>query len=164
MIYKGFFFVNWLDISFLESSWYVTWHQDVPINVNKKVEVEGFRAWTQKKEITSTCPPWEYLPSAFTIRVHLDDTDESNGALKVIPKTHFTILSAEEIAELRESSESKCCKVQKGGVHLMKPLTLHASSKTLNESHRRVIHLEFNNQELSGELDWLEREEVLGID
>ena len=42
----------------------------------------------------------------------------------------------------------------------MKPLSLHASSKSQNESHRRVIHLEFNNQELPEELDWLEREEV----
>ena len=143
-----------------QSNWYVAWHQDVPINANKKFELEGFRAWTQKKEITSVCPPQEYLQSAFTIRVHLDDTDESNGVLKVIPKTHFAILSREEIAELREGSESKCCKVQKGGIHLMKPLTLHASSKSQSDTHRRVIHLEFNNQELPGELDWLEREEV----
>ena len=43
----------------------------------------------------------------------------------------------------------------------MKPLILHASSKTENDTHRRVIHLEFNNHELPGGLDWLEREEVL---
>lgn len=143
-----------------QSNWYVSWHQDVPINVNQKIELDGFRGWTQKKGLTSVCPPLDYLQSAFTIRVHLDDTDEKNGALKVIPKTHFSILSDEEIAVLRESSESKCCKVQRGGVHLMKPLTLHASAKTENETHRRVIHLEFNKLKLPGELDWLEREEI----
>lgn len=145
-----------------QSNWYVPWHQDVPINVNHKIELEGFWGWTQKKGLTSVCPPLEYLQSAFTIRVHLDDTDEKNGALKVIPKSHFSILSGEEIAELRDSSESKCCKVQRGGVHLMKPLTLHASGKTENDQHRRVIHLEFNRLELPEELDWLEREEVFG--
>ena len=143
-----------------QSNWYVRWHQDVPINVNKKEELENFGGWTNKKGLNSVCPPLEYLQSAFTIRIHLDDTDEKNGALKVVPKSHFSILSNEEIAALRESSESKCCKVLKGGVQLMKPLTLHASSKTENNQHRRVIHLEFNRLELPGELDWLEREEV----
>ena len=143
-----------------QSNWYETWHQDVPVNVNTKTEQEGFRGWTSKKGLVSVCPPLEYLQSAFTIRIHLDDTDEKNGALKVIPKSHFSILSADEIAEMRESTESKCCKVKRGGVHLMKPLTLHASSKIENNQHRRVIHLEFNNRELPEDLDWLEREEV----
>ena len=143
-----------------QSNWYVNWHQDVSVNVNKRAEQEGFRGWTSKKGLVNVCPPLEYLQSAFTIRIHLDDTDEKNGALKVIPKSHFSLLSADEIAELRESTESKCCKVKRGGVHLMKPLTLRASSKTESGVHRRVIHLEFNNRELPGELDWPEREEV----
>lgn len=89
-----------------------------------------------------------------------DDADEQNGALQVIPKTHFRLLKDEEIAEIREISERKSCPVRQGGVHLLKPLTLHASSKTENGRHRRVIHLEFNNRELPGELAWAEREEV----
>ncbi|MGV3588785.1 MAG: WYL domain-containing protein [Adhaeribacter sp.] len=143
-----------------QSNWYVTWHQDVPINVKAKVETEGFRSWTHKAGLTSVIPPVEYLHRGFTVRIHLDDTDEKNGALKVIPKSHFNILSAEEIAALRETTESKCCKVAKGGVHLMKPLTLHASAKTQNDKHRRIIHLEFNNLELPGELEWLERQSL----
>jgi len=59
---------------------------------------------------------------------------------------------------IREATESKTCSVLKGGVHLLKPLTLPASSKTENDKHRRVIHLEFNNKELPGQLEWLERE------
>lgn len=39
----------------------------------------------------------------------------------------------------------------------MKPLTLHASSKTENARHRRVIHLEFSNRDLPGKLAWLEK-------
>lgn len=143
-----------------QSNWYVTWHQDIPINVKEKIETEGFRGWTHKAGLTSVIPPLEYLQSAYNVRVHLDDTDEKNGALKVIPKTHFNILSAEEMALIRETNESKFCKVSKGGVHLMKPLTLHASSKTENDKHRRVIHLEFNCRELPGALQWLERESL----
>ena len=141
-----------------QSNWYVPWHQDVPINVKAKVETENFRSWTHKHNVTSVMPPVEYLQSAYTVRIHLDDTDEKNGALKVIPKTHFSVLTDQEIATLRETSEIKTCKVKKGGVHLLKPLTLHASAKTENDKHRRVIHLEFNCRELPGELEWLERE------
>ncbi|MFB9865625.1 WYL domain-containing protein [Rufibacter immobilis] len=141
-----------------KSNWYVTWHQDVPINVQGKVETEGFRGWTNKSGLVGVIPPLEYLQKAFTVRIHLDDTDEKNGALRVIPKTHFGILSNEEIALIRDGSQSKCCKVLRGGVHLMKPLTLHASSKTENDKHRRVIHLEFNCLDLPNEMEWLERE------
>jgi predicted DNA-binding transcriptional regulator YafY len=143
-----------------QSNWYVTWHQDVPINVMEKKETAGFKGWTNKGGLVSVIPPPDYLHSSFTVRIHLDDTDEQNGALRIIPRTHFSILNDEEIAQLRDSAESSFCKVKKGGVHLMKPLTLHASSKTENDKHRRVIHLEFNNQELPGGLAWLEREEI----
>ncbi|WP_210490289.1 WYL domain-containing protein [Rufibacter aurantiacus] len=142
-----------------KSNWYVTWHQDVPINVKEKVDSDGFRGWTNKAGLISVIPPLDYLHKAITVRVHLDDTDEKNGALRVIPKTHFSALSHEEISNLRETTESKCCKVLKGGVHLMKPLTLHSSSKTVNEKHRRVIHLEFNCLDLPEGLEWLERED-----
>lgn len=144
-----------------KSNWYVTWHQDVPVNVVGKKEIDGFSGWTNKAGLVGVRPPVEYLQSAFTLRIHLDDTDEQNGALKVMPRTHFSILSAAEIAEIRDATESKCCKVKKGGVHLMKPLTLHASSKTQNDRNRRVIHLEFNNRQLPGGLEWLEREEII---
>ena len=143
-----------------KSNWYVTWHQDIPINVAAKVETEGFRSWTHKSGLISVVPPIDYLQSAYTVRIHLDDTDEKNGALKVIPKTHFSILSDTEIAHIREENESKACKIKRGGVHLLKPLTLHASAKTENDKHRRVIHLEFNNRELPGDLDWRERENI----
>ncbi len=46
--------------------------------------------------------------------------------------------------------------VKKGGVMLMKPLTLHASNRTTNGKRRRVIHLEFCDQKLENPLEWLE--------
>jgi ectoine hydroxylase-related dioxygenase (phytanoyl-CoA dioxygenase family) len=30
----------------------------------------------------------DILENIYTIRIHLDDTDENNGALKVVPKSH----------------------------------------------------------------------------
>ena len=95
-----------------KSNWYVTWHQDVPINVAAKVKTEGFRSWTHKTNLISVVPPIDYLQSAYTVRIYLDDTDEKNGALKVIPKTHFSILTDTNIAHIREENESKACKIK----------------------------------------------------
>ncbi len=146
-----------------KSNWSVPWHQDIPINVTEKIETEGFKNWANKNGNITVCPPIEILQSAFTVRIHLDDTDDRNGALKVIPKTHFHIWENEKMLELVENTESKYCKVKKGGVNILKPLILHASSKSETEKPRRVIHLEFNCKELPGELDWSEREDILQI-
>ena len=140
-----------------EANWYVTYHQDLPINVKEKKETEGYTGWTQKEEITSVVPPQWVLKNGFTIRIHLDDTDEHNGALKIVPRSHTAIHSKEEISALRDKFDSKVVKVNKGGIHLMKPLTVHASAKNETPKPRRVIHLEFNNAKLANGLEWLEK-------
>lgn len=141
-----------------QSNWYVSWHQDLPINVSEKIETNGFKAWTKKGNVTSVIPPIEYLQNIITIRIHLDDTTRHNGALKVIPGSNTKIHSDEEIQLIATNSVPYSCEVSKGGINIMKPLTLHSSSKTTNNQHRRVIHLEFSSLELPGELDWSERE------
>ena len=143
-------------------NWLVGWHQDVPINVKQKIPTDGFASWTKKGEINSVCPPEEVLHSIFTIRVHLDDTIEQNGALKVIPGSHKRRFSDEEITTITANSNPTVCEVKSGGIHLMKPLILHSSPKTINQKKRRVIHLEFSSMELPGKLEWLERDGVGG--
>jgi hypothetical protein len=139
------------------SNWYVTWHQDTTITVKERIETEGYVGWTRKEEMTGVCPPEEVLKNTFTLRIHLDDTDEKNGALKVIPGSQNKRLSAEEIALITANSLPFTCEVSCGGVHLMKPLILHSCSKTVNQKHRRVIHLEFTPMELPNGLEWAER-------
>jgi predicted DNA-binding transcriptional regulator YafY len=139
------------------SNWYVTWHQDATINVKKKIEVDGFYGWTKKGTVISVCPPDEILKKTLTVRIHLDDTNDSNGGLKVIPGSHNKRLKDEEIAVITQNSIPQSCEVKSGGVHLMKPLLLHASSKVMNQKHRRVIHLEFNSVELPEDMEWEER-------
>lgn len=140
-----------------QSNWYVTWHQDVPINVKKRVETEGFGSWTSKKGVISTRPPEKILHNIYSIRIHLDNTDQQNGVLKVIQKSHFGILSDQEIKSIREEKEEEIIEVNAGGLMIMKPLTLHASEKTQNNQRRRVIHLEFSSLELPGDLEWGEK-------
>jgi len=144
-----------------ESNWYVTWHQDVTIHVKEKIETDGFTAWTKKGNDYGVCPPEAWLKEAVTIRIHLDDADETNGALKVLPGSHHQKLSDDAIALITQNSIPQVCEVSAGGIHLMKPLLLHASSKATAQKHRRVIHLEFHTQELPNGLAWAEREAIL---
>ena len=71
------------------SNWFVSYHQDLTISVNAKIDLGGFGPWTVKQDQYAVQPPLQILENNFTIRIHLDDTDENNGALKVIPGSHL---------------------------------------------------------------------------
>ncbi|OYU82730.1 MAG: phytanoyl-CoA dioxygenase [Flavobacterium sp. BFFFF2] len=138
------------------SNWYVSYHQDLTISVDKKREVDGFGFWTKKQDQFSVQPPLDILDNVVTIRIHLDDTDENNGALKVVLKSHNRGIYRPETIDWTAAQEVSC-HVQKGGIMLMKPLLLHSSSRTTNNKQRRVIHIEFSSLELPNELNWSER-------
>ncbi len=72
-----------------QSNWFVAYHQDLTISVDRKLSLEGFGPWTVKQDQFAVQPPIEILEKGFTIRIHLDDTDQHNGALNVIPKSHL---------------------------------------------------------------------------
>lgn len=139
-----------------DSNWYVAYHQDLTISVNKKIELAGFGSWTVKQNQFAVQPPLENLQNIFTIRIHLDDTDEHNGVLKVLPGSHNKNIYRPETIDWSIETETSCI-VNKGGIMIMKPLLLHSSGRTTNNKKRRVIHLEFTNQELPSELNWAER-------
>lgn len=138
------------------SNWYVAYHQDLTISVDKKLELSNFGPWTTKQNQFAVQPPLNILENIYTIRIHLDDTDENNGALKVVPKSHSKGIYRPETIDWTIESE-KICNVGKGGIMLMKPLTLHGSNRTTNGKKRRVIHIEFSDMELPEVLQWAER-------
>lgn len=138
------------------SNWYVAYHQDLTISVDKKVEMQGFGPWTTKQNQFAVQPPLTILENIYTIRIHLDDTDENNGALKVIPGSHTKGIYRPETIDWTVETEN-ICKVEKGGIMLMKPLTLHGSNRTTNGKKRRVIHIEFSDSELPEQLNWSEK-------
>lgn len=138
-----------------KSNWYVAYHQDLTISVDKKTDLPGFGPWTTKQNQFAVQPPLEILENIFTIRIHLDDTDEYNGALKVIPKSHAKGIYRPETIDWSVETET-ICRVHKGGIMLMKPLLLHGSNRTTNGKKRRVIHIEFSDRQLPEELKWSE--------
>jgi hypothetical protein len=140
-----------------QANWKVAWHQDLTIAVEKRMDLEGFGPWTTKAAVTHVQPPIPVLEGMVALRVHLDDCDIWNGALRVIPGSHKRgRLSPEAISECVKQEMPVVCEVPRGGVLLMKPLLLHSSSLSERPFHRRVIHFEFSSCELPRGLRWYE--------
>jgi ectoine hydroxylase-related dioxygenase (phytanoyl-CoA dioxygenase family) len=138
-----------------QSNWFVAWHQDLTISVDKKFELAGYTSWTNKHNQFAVQPPIEILEDNFTIRIHLDDTNAANGALKVLSGSHLKNIYRPENINWSIESET-VCDVRRGGAMIMRPLLMHASDRTTNEQKRRVIHIEFSRAELPGEIQWSE--------
>jgi hypothetical protein len=142
-----------------KSNWFVSSHQDLSISVRSKIEAEGYSNWTNKNGQLGVIPPKEVLENTVTFRIHLDNTNETNGALKVIPSSHLKgVIRIDEEFEKSNYGNEETCNVEKGGVMLMKPLLLHSSQKSVSDFDRRVIHLEFCNKEIP--MQWLEKRKV----
>jgi hypothetical protein len=93
---KTFFGENYFNVKAIyfdklaNSSWIVAWHQDLTILVDGKYKIEGFTNWSLKQGLQAVQPSKEILENIYTVRIHLDDCDKTNGALKVSPKIHFS--------------------------------------------------------------------------
>jgi ectoine hydroxylase-related dioxygenase (phytanoyl-CoA dioxygenase family) len=137
------------------ANWKVPWHQDVTIAIENRLELPDYQPWSLKEGIHHVQPPVAILERILTVRIHLDFTDESNGALKVIPGSHrHGKLTNLEIDRWKQLNSAIVCTCAAGGVLLMRPLLLHASSSAISPNHRRVIHLEYASCQLPPGLDW----------
>ncbi len=137
------------------ANWDLPWHRDLTIAVRERIETPGFRAWTIKAGIHHVLPPLEVLRGMMTVRLHLDDVDEENGPLEVLPGSHLADEEAlDAIDEWRRRVAPKVCLVSRGGAVLMRPLLLHASGSAKVPGHRRTIHLEYAAGPLPGGLQW----------
>ena len=153
---KGYFITKSIYFDKPEkSNWFVAYHQDLTISVNKKIEIENFENWTVKQNQFAVQPPTAILEKNFTIRIHIDKTTKDNGALKVINNSHSKGIFRVENLEIENET---ICEVEKGGIMIMRPLLFHASNKTTNNERRRVIHIEFSNQQLPDGIDWSEKD------
>jgi ectoine hydroxylase-related dioxygenase (phytanoyl-CoA dioxygenase family) len=136
------------------ANWKVPWHQDVTIAVKNRLDLPDYHPWSIKGGIHHVRPPVAILAQMLTVRIHLDKTDKSNGALKVIPGSHCDgKLNGSEIDKWKQT-DSTICTCEPGGILLMRPLLLHASSAAISPSHRRVIHLDYAGCNLPTGLEW----------
>lgn len=142
-------------------NWPVAWHQDLTVAVKEKVEVEGYGPWSMKDGIVHVQPPVELLKEMVTVRIHLDDTPQSNGALRVIPQSpeKGKIPSTEVLSHVGHSQV--ICECEAGDILMMAPLLLHSSRRSEAPSRRRVIHFEYAPLScLDERLSW---HELLGV-
>ena len=141
-----------------DANWLVAWHQDLTIAVRERRDVTSFGPWSVKEGIPHVQPPAELLACMVTLRLHLDDCDARNGALRVLPGSHcHGKLSRSEIAEWRIQTPEHVCEARAGDALVMRPLLLHASSPAEPPHRRRVIHIEFASHDLPEGLEWFER-------
>lgn len=137
------------------TNWLVAWHQDLTISVTHQVEAPGFGPWSRKDGLIHVQPPAELLQTMITLRLHLDDTDELNGALRLLPGSHLHgRLGASDIERLRGLIPEEICRASKGDALLMRPLTLHASGRSVSDRHRRILHIEYAGADLPHGLHW----------
>jgi hypothetical protein len=140
-----------------EANWAVPWHQDLTIAVRERREAPGFGPWSVKDGVVHVQPPDRVIARMLAVRIHLDDTDAENGALRVIPGSHTEgRLSAAAIGRWTTSREGVTIEAPAGSALLMRPHLLHASLAGAAPRQRRVIHLEFAANELPFGLEWNE--------
>jgi Phytanoyl-CoA dioxygenase (PhyH) len=142
------------------ANWKVPWHQDVTIAVQHKVEVEGFGPWSIKADVLHVQPPASILEQMLSVRLHLDDCGEENGALRILPGSHTKgRIPENQIQNIRETSHEHVCAVKIGGILLMRPLLLHASSPSNVPGHRRVVHIDYAAASLPSDMQWFSEPE-----
>ena len=136
------------------ANWTVPWHQDRAIAVRERIDAPGFGPWSQKAGVIHVQPPTTILRQMLTLRIHADACRCDNGPLRVIAGTHNRLMDPREIAAETEEAKQFKCEVDAGGLVVMRPLVLHASSPAKAPGHRRVIHVEFGPERLPGGLEW----------
>jgi ectoine hydroxylase-related dioxygenase (phytanoyl-CoA dioxygenase family) len=129
------------------SNWLVMWHQDTALPLMDKTEAEGWGPWSVKDGVTYAHAPAKALEKVLAVRIHLDNSNPQNGPLRILPGTHKAgVLTDDEIHKLAENIGAVECPVPLSGAILMRPLVIHASSKSVSDDPRRVLHIEYASE------------------
>jgi len=106
------------------ANWFVPWNQD-----RGDDGVERSRADLERTVV---------------LRVYLDDCDEDNGPLEVVPGSHTSgRLDGRAIAALVAERQPLLCLTVRGDIVAMRPLAVHRSQRARVVRARRVLHLEY---------------------
>jgi ectoine hydroxylase-related dioxygenase (phytanoyl-CoA dioxygenase family) len=126
------------------SNWLVVWHQDTALPLRERREILGWGPWSIKDGVDYAHAPASALEKVLALRLHLDDSISENGPLRVLPGTHtLGVLSDDALHELSTQIPAIDCLVPRGGILAMRPLVVHASSKSQSDAPRRVLHIEY---------------------
>ena len=139
-----------------DNNWSLGWHQDRTIAVRRKIEVEGFGAWTRKAGILHVAPPWAILMKMLTVRIHLDRVDEDNAPLIVALGSHdLGRISEDRVEAMAQSLPQMACLANAGDIWVYATAILHASDAARLPRRRRVLQVDYAADDLPGGLEWL---------
>lgn len=134
-----------------QANWLVVWHQDTALPLRERRDTPSWGPWSIKDGVVYAHAPASVLCRVLALRIHLDDSTADNGPLRVLPGTHTKgVLSDDDIHDLAERVAPIDCLVPQGGVLAMRPLIVHASSKSQAEEVRRVLHIEYSASKVVG--------------
>jgi ectoine hydroxylase-related dioxygenase (phytanoyl-CoA dioxygenase family) len=126
------------------ANWLVAWHQDIALPLRERIELPGWGPWSVKEGVSYAQAPATVMSHVLALRLSFDDSTGENGPLRVLPGTHtIGVLDAHGIHEFSTQIPPVDCIVSTGGVVVMRPLLIHASSKSQGEMPRRVLHIEY---------------------
>jgi ectoine hydroxylase-related dioxygenase (phytanoyl-CoA dioxygenase family) len=126
------------------SNWLVAWHQDTALPLRQRSDDAAWGPWSIKADVLHAIAPAAALARVVALRVHLDDSTSANGPLRVLPGTHAEgVLTQDDIQQRVRTVAPMECVVAAGGVVAMRPLVVHASSKSSDDQPRRVLHIEY---------------------
>jgi phytanoyl-CoA hydroxylase len=128
------------------------WHDQIQYKPN---QVGGINMWHQDSPYWPNIAP---LDTELTAWVALDDADESNGCMSMVPGSHLWgdqidfLHSLRDYYSMPESFEghplrAQLCPVGKGEVHFHHPLTWHGSGPNTSGRPRRAIALHYMTQD-----------------
>ena len=138
-----------------DRNWFVAWHQDKTVALNRRREMAGWGPWSLKDAVHHVQPPCSVLDEMVTIRLHIDPADEDSGCLRVIPGSHRAgILTQEQVDRCVADQPGVACIAAAGDAVVMRPHVLHSSRKSRRAEHRRVVHLEYSSYELPPGITW----------
>jgi ectoine hydroxylase-related dioxygenase (phytanoyl-CoA dioxygenase family) len=137
------------------NNWLVAIHQDLSIPVAQRVDHPDLKGWSKKEDTLYVQAPQAVLEQLVAVRVHLDDCAMEDGPLRVVPGSHLRgPLTPDEAVVLRQASTEVACIAPRGAALVLRPLLLHASSKSTGQSQRRVLHYLFGPAQLPLGLQW----------
>ena len=129
-----------LFVKSVDRNWLVAIHQDLSIPMAARREDPEWTGWSRKQGRLFAQPPVRVLEELIAVRIHLDDCDEGNGALRVVPGSHkYGRLNPRDVLRNRDRHGEQTIPVNRAGAMIMKPLLLHASSKSSSFAPRRVL-------------------------
>lgn len=133
-------------------SWALPLHRDETVAVDelpdRSLMPDGFSRPTVKSGVCHLVAPAGILNQMFTLRLHLDDMNERNGPLYVVPGSHADDDDREQgsYANMTDLDRSiEVLRAEAGDVLIMRPRLLHGSleSEEGNTQNRRILHFEF---------------------